>query len=117
MTTADPNVTEALASVPRIGAEEARVLVVNAGALLVDVREEEELARTGRLAGALHIPRALAEVGDLRLEGERPLLLYCAAGIRSALAGKALIDRGRRRVYNLGGFAEIAAAGWPVEPG
>lgn len=111
----DEGVAEALTTVPRIGVAEARARVEREGALLVDVREAQELARTGKLAGALHIPRARVEAGDPRLEGDSPLLLYCAAGVRSALAGKALIDRGRTGVFNLGGFPQIAASGWPVE--
>ncbi len=45
----------------------------------------------------------------------RPLILYCASGGRSALAGKALKEMGYERVYNLGTFEEGADAGIPTE--
>lgn len=84
--------------------------------MLVDVREAEELARTGRLAGALHIPLgAIPFRAEGELPRERPILLYCAAGIRSAIAGLALQELGYARVLNLGGFAEAAKAGMPFE--
>ena len=114
----------ALAAVPRIGVEEALRLIEDEQALLVDVREQPELAQTGRLAGALHIPRALIESGawpgpssaEAELGKDRPIILYCAAGIRSALAGKALRDLGYQHVVNLGGFADAARSGMPTEP-
>ena len=112
------------AAVPRIDAHEARRLMEEEGALLVDVREGAELAQTGKLAGAVHVPRGLIQVcADPEMPAhhpefrkERPIILYCAAGIRSALAGKALLDMGYCQVVNLGGFAETARAGMATEP-
>ena len=114
----DPAAREnALATVPRIGAGEAMRLVEAEGAVLVDVREAEELARTGRLSGALHIPLGAVPLRAAdELPRDRPILLYCAAGVRSAIAGKALQELGYGCVLNLGGFAEAAQAGMPTEP-
>jgi rhodanese-related sulfurtransferase len=47
--------------IPRISADEARTMVETEGALLVDVRDSDELARTGSLAGALHVSRGMVE--------------------------------------------------------
>jgi rhodanese-related sulfurtransferase len=46
---------------------------------------------------------------------ERPIILYCASGGRSALAGKTLRDMGYNEVYNLGGFKDAAEGGFPTE--
>jgi rhodanese-related sulfurtransferase len=47
---------------------------------------------------------------------DKVVLLHCASGGRSALAGKVLKDMGYTQVYNIGGFKDLAAAGLEVEP-
>ncbi|HEY0113657.1 MAG TPA: rhodanese-like domain-containing protein [Allosphingosinicella sp.] len=108
-------VAEAVAAVPRVSPKEAKRLIAEEGALLIDVREAAELERTGKLAGALHLPLGQILAGGSAFPIDRPLVLYCAAGIRSALAGKGLLDGGHARAFNLGGFEEVARAGWKVE--
>jgi rhodanese-related sulfurtransferase len=54
---------------------------------------------------------------DKAFARDRPVILYCASGGRSALAGKVLKDFGYSKVYNLGAFKDWAAAGGEVEPG
>jgi rhodanese-related sulfurtransferase len=92
--------------------------------LVIDVRESEELA-SGRLPGAFHVPRGLLEpkaapdspARDAVFEDpERPLLLYCASGARSALAADTLRRMGFTRVSSLaGGIMAWKQAGLPVE--
>jgi rhodanese-related sulfurtransferase len=92
--------------------------------LVVDVREAEELAQ-GRLPGALHVPRGVLEPkaasdsparDDAFEDPTRPILLYCASGVRSALAADALRQLGFTHVASLaGGFGAWAQAGLPVE--
>jgi rhodanese-related sulfurtransferase len=101
--------------VPVVTPREALRLTAEEGAVIVDVREAEELARTGRLAGALHMPLGMLPERAGQLPRDRPILIYCAAGIRSAVAARALAAMGWPSVYNLGGFAEAAAEGIPVE--
>jgi rhodanese-related sulfurtransferase len=92
--------------------------------VIIDVRDSAELAATGKAVGALHIPRGSlefrADAGisyhDPRLVKDKTIILYCAAGSRAALAGKALKDMGYADVRNLGGFGEWTAAGGEVEP-
>ena len=65
--------------------------LLDEGALLVDVRERDEWEQ-GRIAGAVHVPRGHLES---KIEGaapdrSRPVVLYCAAGNRSAFAAKTL---------------------------
>ena len=53
---------------------------------------------------------------DAALRKDRPVILYCASGGRSALGGKLLKDMGYEQVYNLGGFKDWAEAGGETEP-
>lgn len=76
--------------------------LVEAGALLLDVRTPEEFAG-GHIQGAVNIPvqeleRRMAEVGDR----ERAVVVYCRSGARSATAAAMLRDAGHRRVHDLG---------------
>ncbi|QIG49513.1 rhodanese-like domain-containing protein [Nordella sp. HKS 07] len=110
-------------AVPKISAEEARKLVAK-GALLVDVRDGTEVAKSGKLKGAVHVSRGMIEFRadaetpyhDPQFSKDRPVILYCASGGRSALAGKVLKDMGYMNVHNLGGFKDAADAGLEVEP-
>ncbi|HEY2836803.1 MAG TPA: rhodanese-like domain-containing protein [Rhizomicrobium sp.] len=111
------------AEVPRITPAEAKALIAE-GAVVVDVRDSAELAAGGKVKGAIHIPRGSLEFKaddttgyhDKNLAKDKPVILYCAAGSRAALAGKALKDMGYKRVFNLGGFKEWVEAGGPVDP-
>jgi rhodanese-related sulfurtransferase len=116
--------SEANAAVPKIGVDEARKLVAKEDALLVDVRDGTELARTGKLKGATHVSRGMIEFRadtdapshDPQFRKDRPVVLYCASGGRSALAGKVLKDMGYTKVHNLGAFKDAADQGFETEP-
>lgn len=91
----------------------------------VDVREGEEVAKTGRIAGAVHVPRGVLEfqadpaspTHKPELGGGRTLILYCASGNRSALAAKSLKDMGLGPVAHVaGGFPALEEAGAAVDP-
>ena len=85
--------------------------------LLVDVRESDEHA-AGKLPGAVSVPRGFLE---LRIEEKAPdrgvpIVLYCAGGVRSALAAKTLLDMGYTDVSSMaGGYNRWTDAGLPVE--
>jgi rhodanese-related sulfurtransferase len=110
--------------VPRVTAEEARALI-DEGALLVDVRDGTEVVASGKISGAVNVSRGMLEFRadpehpyhdqDFRLH--RPVILYCASGGRSALAGKTLKEMGYERVFNLGAFKDAAEAGLATQPG
>lgn len=114
----------AQAAVPRISPAEAREKMAEGGAVVVDVRDAHELAASGKVPGAQHIPRGMLEFRadpDLpshhpELSRERPVILYCGTGGRSALAGKTLKDMGYAEVYNLGGLKDWIESGGEVEP-
>jgi sulfur-carrier protein adenylyltransferase/sulfurtransferase len=89
------------------------------GALLIDVREENERA-TGTPAGAVGLSRGFLElrIEQIEPDHERELLLICGSGQRSLLAGEALQRMGYRRVHSVaGGMAAWKAAGLPVSAG
>ena len=122
-----PTLQELLSSakneVPTVTAEEAHELISGRDALLVDVRDAPELAEEGKLRGAVNVSRGMLEFRadpggsyhNPEFRKERPVILYCASGGRSVLAGKTLRDMGYAEVYNLGGFKGAAAEGFPTE--
>ena len=111
------------AAVPRIGRKEAAALIEGGNVLVVDVRDAPEVQASGRVAGAKHVSRGMLEFRadpdspyhDPAFERERTVILYCASGGRSALAGKALQDLGYRDVRNLGAFKDWAENGGAIE--
>lgn len=116
-------VAEANASVPRISQNDAAEMMASKGAVLLDIREAAEITKSGKAEGALAIPRGLlefradpsSELHDPALDPAKPVILYCAAGGRASLAGKALQELGYTHVYNLGGFKDWAEGGGAVE--
>ncbi len=111
------------AAVPKITPEQARDMIAKGEVLVVDVRDAAEVAQTGKVAGALHVPRGLLEfradpaaaTRDEKFSKDKTLILYCGSGGRAALAGKTLKDLGYERVYNLGGFKDWADSGGAIE--
>jgi rhodanese-related sulfurtransferase len=118
-------IAEANQAVPRIAPAEVKAMLDRGEAVVVDVREPNEVAATGRIPGSLNIPRGLIEFkADAEaatperslLEG-KAVVLHCGGGSRAALAGKTLKDLGYEKVFNLGGFKDWVEAGLPIEPG
>jgi len=93
--------------------QQARAFL-KSGAKVVDVRTDDEY-REKHIPGALHIPLKLVSTECLKQVPDKNhvLLLHCAAGVRSAMAMKALRGLGYKHAYNLGSYdraASIAAA-------
>jgi len=111
------------AAVPRVTPAEAKALIDKGDVLVVDVRDPGEVASTGKVAGAVNVPRGMIEFRadpatpyfDAHFNPTRTLIVYCASGGRAALAGKTLKDMGYDKVFNLGGFADWKAAGGIVD--
>lgn len=122
--TAKDLVAAANAVVPRVSTAEAEKMMAE-GALLLDVRDAPELAATGKAAGSHHIPRGMLEFRadptspshDPELRLDRPVILHCASGGRSALAGKLLVDMGYAKVFNIGGLKDWKEGGGEVVAG
>jgi rhodanese-related sulfurtransferase len=112
------------AVVPKVTPTEATTLVEQVDALIVDVRDGTEVAASGKVKGALAVPRGSLESRacpespshNPAFRKERTVILYCAGGGRAALAGKTLIEIGYTDVRNLGGFRDWVAGGGEVEP-
>ena len=87
------------------------------GALLVDVREDDELAVV-RVADAMHVPTSTFVEHAQDLPKDRPLLIMCATGVRSAAVTGYLLRSGWTDVLNVeGGITAWQRAGLPVERG
>jgi rhodanese-related sulfurtransferase len=116
-------VEAANAVVPRISPEQARELIAKGDAIVVDVRDAPEVEQSGKVAGAVHIPRGMLEFRadpespyyDQSFAKDKTIIMYCAAGGRSALAGQALKDMGYTEVYNMGGFKDWADSGGAID--
>jgi rhodanese-related sulfurtransferase len=123
MKTVQQMIAAADAAVPRIGPEEAKALVGRPDVLFLDVREPPEVAASGKVPGAMAVPRGLVEFRadttaashDKAFDPAKTIVAYCASGGRSALVGKTLKDMGYQNVKNLGGFKGWVDAGGPVE--
>jgi len=111
------------ASVPKISPKDAAALIASNNVLVVDVRDGAELQATGKIQGAVHVPRGMLEFRadpespyhDKAFDRDKSVLVYCASGGRSALAGKTLQDMGYKDVRNLGAFKDWAESGGAVE--
>ena len=121
--TAKDMVAEAKAQVenltPKQAAEEAKN-----GAVIVDIRDGEELQKESNVPGAVHVPRGMLEFRadpsspyhNAALKPDKRVILHCASGGRSALAAKTLKEMGYSNVAHLdGGFTAWKKQGLPVE--
>jgi rhodanese-related sulfurtransferase len=102
---------------PWVSTTQATHLINREEALVVDVREANEFA-AGHVLGAKNLPLARLDASgaELAKRKERPLIVYCDGGERSARALAALKKQGFTRVANLsGGIAAWQQAGLPVE--
>jgi rhodanese-related sulfurtransferase len=123
MKTVQQMIAEANAAVPAITPDEAKGLVGRPDVVFLDVREPAEVAASGKVPGAIAIPRGLVEfradptspMHDAAFDRGKTVVAYCASGGRSALVGKVLKDMGYNNVRNLGGFKGWVDAGGQVE--
>ena len=113
------------AVVPRLKPDEAKQMIAGGNVLIVDVRDGTEVAQTGKLKGAVHVARGSLEgradptapTYNPSFKQDQAVILHCAGGGRAALAGKTLKDMGYTKVFNGGGFKELADAGIEVDKG
>ena len=124
MTTNAKQLSDAARStVPGISDAQAREEMAFGQTIIVDVRDAPEIEETGKIAGAVHVPRGMLESRadpespnyDRNFAKDKTVILYCASGGRSALAGKALRDLGYAHVFNLGGFNDWVERGGAVD--
>jgi rhodanese-related sulfurtransferase len=109
--------------VPRISPARAQDMIAKGNTLVVDVRDVPEVESSGKVAGAVHVPRGMLEFRadpespyhDQNFAKDKTVIVYCAAGGRAALSGQALKEMGYGEVYNLGGFSDWADAGGAID--
>ena len=117
-------VSEAMGEIKTINADEAYQKFENNNCNLIDIREINELDNTGRVQGASHIPRGMLEVyldpnspiiQNGQVDKNKELILFCAGGVRSALAVKSLKEMGYEKISHIdGGFAAMSSSGFKI---
>ena len=117
-------VSEALSDVKTISAHEALKLFNEDKCTLIDIREKGELDKTGRIENSNHIPRGMLEFWldpegpyfkSEKIDMNKEMVLFCAGGLRSALAAKSLKEMGFEKVSHIdGGFAAISQCDFKI---
>ena len=110
-------VSEALKEIKTVSTEQAYEMSSNDQCNLIDIRDIRELEREGRIDNSLHIPRGMLEFWldpespyfkEGKLDMKKEMVLFCAGGLRSALAAKTLKDMGFEKVSHIdGGFGKL----------
>ena len=117
-------VQNALKEINTISAEDALKKTNNNECNLIDIRDIRELEKEGRVENSAHIPRGMLEFWldpesvyfrDGNLDISKEMVLFCAGGLRSALAAKSLKDMGFEKVSHVdGGFSSIKNSGFTI---
>ena len=117
-------VAETLREIKTINADEAFKMVENQECNLIDIREARELEKTGSVENSVHISRGMLEIfldpnsvyfKKGKLDQNKEMVLFCAGGVRSALAVKALKNMGYERVSHIdGGFGAISQSKFKI---
>ena len=117
-------VNNALKEIKTITSNEAAKLLKENKCNLIDIRDIRELERDGRVKNSLHIPRGMLEFWmdpsspyykQGKIDTSKETILFCAAGLRSALATKTLQDMGFKNVSHVdGGFSNIKASDFEI---
>jgi rhodanese-related sulfurtransferase len=117
-------VSEALKEVKTITTDEALKLSNKEKCNLIDIRDISELQKEGQVENAQHIPRGMLEFWldsesvyfkDGKLDINKEMVLFCAGGLRSALAAKSLQDMGFEKVSHIeGGFGAIKESDFKI---
>lgn len=117
-------VSEALQEIKTISTDDAHEMYKNNKCNLIDIRDIRELQKEGQVEGANHIPRGMLEFWldpesiyfkEGKLDLKKEMVLFCAGGLRSALAAKSLKDMGFGKVSHIeGGFGAIKQSKFKV---
>ena len=117
-------VEEANKSIETLKVEEVKKLAENKEITLIDVRDIRELWKEGTIENSKHIPRGMLEFWldpessyykANKIKDLKKMVLFCALGLRSALATKSLVDMGFKNVAHVdGGFDALKKSGLKV---
>ena len=117
-------VHDAMQEIKTISADEAYQMFNQDSCNLIDIREINELDNSGRVDGAIHIPRGMLEIyldpnsvffQNGQLNQNKEFVLFCAGGVRSALAVKSLKEMGYKKISHVeGGFGSINSSNFKI---
>ena len=117
-------VSEALKEIKTITTDQAYEMSNQGKCNLIDIRDIRELQKEGRVEKSLHIPRGMLEFWldpesvyfkEGKLDLNKEMVLFCAGGLRSALAAKSLKDMGFENVSHIdGGFGAIKQSNFKI---
>ena len=110
------------ANAPRLSPKDIVEKAANGEITVIDVRDHNELAMTGKAAGALHIPLSILRMQadpsspdfHPELSTDRPVAIYCASGARSGMAARLMQSLGFQEVHNIGGLGHWQMAGGEI---
>jgi len=116
-------VLEALKEVKTIRPEQALKLSRENKCNLIDIRDVRELQKKGKVENSKHMPRGMLEFWldpnspySKDIDQNKEIVLFCAGGLRSALAAKSLKEMGFENVSHIdGGFASMKANGFKID--
>ena len=118
-------VAEALTEIKTLSPAEALEMVNSDNCNLIDIRDIRELEKMGRIENSHHIPRGMLEFWmdpdspyfkEGNIDMDKEMVLFCAGGLRSALATKSLKDMGFEKISHIdGGFSQMMSSGFKVE--
>jgi len=114
-------VEEASSQIKTLDASEVKISFEKKEITFIDIRDIRELWSEGTLKGSMHIPRGMIEFWldpkssyfkENKFDSKKKMVLYCALGMRSALATKSLVDMGFKNVAHVnGGFDALKKCG------
>ena len=117
-------VSEALKKIKTIKSEDALKLSNDNQCNLIDIRDIRELQSEGRVENSKHIPRGMIEFWldpesvyfkNGKFDMNKEFVLFCAGGLRSALAAKSLQEMGYKKVSHIeGGFTSMKVNGFKI---
>ena len=117
-------VSEALKKIKTIKPEDALKLCNDNQCNLIDIRDIRELQNEGRVENSKHIPRGMIEFWldpesvyfkNGKFDMNKEFVLFCAGGLRSALAAKSLQEMGYKKASHIdGGFASMKVNGFKI---
>ena len=117
-------VSEAMQEIKTINADEALKMVKDNKCNLIDIRDGRELESTGKVENSVHISRGMLEIyldpnstffQQGILDQNKEMVLFCAGGVRSALAVKALKFMGYEKISHVeGGFGAISQSNFKI---
>ena len=117
-------VSDAMLEIKTINVDEALKMVKDNNCNLIDIRDIHELENTGKVENSIHISRGMLEIyldpnsalfqEDI-LDQNKEMVLFCAGGVRSALAVKALKNMGYEKISHIeGGFGAISQSDFKI---